>query len=115
MSTAAESLPDADVLDRSAFEAWADQAVPALGSGPLRASILAGGASNIVIRVERGSTPMVLRRPPRTPRPDSIKIIGREARLLAALNGTDVPHPHLHAFCEDAGIIGVPFYVMAFV
>jgi aminoglycoside phosphotransferase (APT) family kinase protein len=102
-------------IDSDAFERWADLNLPQLGDGPLETQLLAGGASNIVLRIDRGGTPMVLRRPPATPRPDSAKIIGREARVLAALNASDVPHPHLHAYCDDSAVIGAPFYVMALV
>jgi len=68
-----------DVIDRTGFESWADRHLPDLGGGPLNCRVLAGGASNIVLRIDRGGAPMVLRRPPRVPRPDSAKIIGREA------------------------------------
>lgn len=107
--------PDATVFDPVRFGAWADEHLPALGAGPVSSTILAGGASNIVLRIARDSAPMVLRRPPRTPRPDSTKIIAREAQVLAALKPTDVPHPAFQAYCEDASIIGAPFYVMAMV
>ena len=36
----------------------------------------------------------------------------REARLLAALAGTDVPHPRLVALCDDPGVLGGVFYLM---
>lgn len=111
MSLNATAEPDA--IRAAPFEAWADEHLPALGDGPLQHRILAGGASNIVMQVTRGRETMVLRRPPLTPRPDSAKIIGREARLLAALRDTDVPHPKFHAYCDDDAVIGAPFYVMA--
>ncbi|MGD9979077.1 MAG: phosphotransferase family protein [Hyphomonadaceae bacterium] len=102
-------------LDPARFAAWADAHLPELGGGPVRYKILAGGASNIVLQIARDGTPAVLRRPPQTPRPDSAKIIAREAQVLAALKTTDVPHPAFQAYCEDPAIIGAPFYVMAMV
>jgi aminoglycoside phosphotransferase (APT) family kinase protein len=36
----------------------------------------------------------------------------REARVLAALEGSDVPHPGLIAACEDEGVLGAAFYLM---
>lgn len=36
----------------------------------------------------------------------------REARVLTALYSTDVPYPVCHGSCDDAGVIGMPFYVM---
>jgi aminoglycoside phosphotransferase (APT) family kinase protein len=55
---------------------------------------------------------MVLRRPPAVPPPGAEKGIMREARVLTALNRTDVPHPHCFGVCEDPDVIGMPFYVM---
>ncbi|NWG52144.1 MAG: phosphotransferase family protein [Hydrogenophilaceae bacterium] len=108
-------MAEAETFDAAKFAAWADEVLPELGAGPVHCTILTGGASNIVMRVERDGAPMVLRRPPRTPRPDSLKIIGREARVLAALGATDVPHPRFRRACEDASVIGAPFYVMDWV
>ena len=101
------------VIEAGPFEAWADTVLPDLGSGPLRQQVLAGGSSNIVIKVDRGGTPMIVRRPPLALRPDSLKVIAREARVLEALRGSAVPCPGFQAYCQDAGVIGVPFYVMS--
>ena len=102
------------LLDLPAIQAWLDEHVPSLGSGPLRARILAGGATNAVFLIERDGTRAVLRRPPRMPRPDSEKILGREARVLKALDGTGVPAPRLFAHCADPAVNGTAFYVMSF-
>jgi aminoglycoside phosphotransferase (APT) family kinase protein len=91
---------------------WLDAHVPELGKGPLKRSILSGGTSNVVITLDRGEQPMVLRRPPTVPPPGAEKGVLREARVLTALNQTSVPHPHCHGACEDAEVIGRPFYVM---
>src|SRR3546814_9623927 len=64
------------------------------------------------MRIDRGGIPVVLRRPPAVPRPDSAKVLGREARVLAALTGSDVPAPKLYAYCNDASVIGADFYMM---
>lgn len=104
-----------EYFDPLRFAAWADASLPELGSGPVSHRILAGGASNIVVQIRRDGAPMVLRRPPKTPRPDSIKIIAREAEVLGALKTTDVPHPAFKRYCEDASVLGAPFYVMAMV
>ena len=91
---------------------WLDAHVPELGKGPLQTSVLSGGTSNVVLTIDRGEGAMVLRRPPAVPPPGSERGVLREARVLAALNQTDVPHPHCYGACEDAGVIGRPFYVM---
>ena len=113
MSAAVVQAVRPEHVDAAAFEAWADANLPELGDGPLRQTLLAGGSSNIVLRIDRGGRPMILRRPPLALRPDSAKVIAREARVLAALNGTAAAHPHFEAACEDAAVVGAPFYVMA--
>ncbi len=39
----------------------------------------------------------------------------REARVLAALAGSGVPHPTCYASCADTDVIGVCFYVMEWI
>src|SRR5690606_31065796 len=48
----------------------------------------------------------VFRRGPQHLRPISNKVILRETKVLAALAGTDVPHPRLIAVCEDTAALG---------
>ncbi len=91
---------------------WLDGNVPALGRGPLKRELLHGGTSNVVFTLNRGGMDMVLRRPPATPPPGAERGVLREARVLTALNQTDVPHPEAYATCEDTDVIGSPFYVM---
>jgi aminoglycoside phosphotransferase (APT) family kinase protein len=91
---------------------WLDANVPELGKGPLETSVLSGGTSNVVLTLSRGDKPMVMRRPPAVPPPGAEKGVLREARILTALNGTDVPHPVCYGACEDASVAGAPFYVM---
>lgn len=103
-------MDDFIVIQR--LTAWLDANIPQLGSGPLYAHIVHGGTSNVIMSLNRGGETMMLRRPPAIPPPGSEKSILREARILAALNGTAVPHPHCYGSCSDPAIIGVPFYVM---
>ena len=92
---------------------WLDANVPELGSGPLVTALIHGGTSNVVLTLDRGGPEMmVLRRPPAVPPPGAERGVMREARVLSALNGSDVPHPHCYGVCEDADVIGMPFYVM---
>jgi aminoglycoside phosphotransferase (APT) family kinase protein len=94
---------------------WLDAHVPQLGQGPLQTALLHGGTSNVVITLNRGEDTMVLRRPPAVPPPGSEKGVLREARILTALNATDVPHPQCYGVCEDPDVIGGRFYVMEMV
>ena len=91
---------------------WLDAQVPQLGDGPLVTAVLSGGTSNVVLTIDRGGQQMVLRRPPAIPPPGAEKGVLREARVLTALNATDVPHPVCHGACADPAVIGAPFYVM---
>ena len=92
--------------------AWLDANIPALGSQPLAVEKIHGGTSNVILSLDRGRETFILRRPPAVPPPGSEKSVLREARVLTALNGTDVPHPICHGSCADPDVIGAPFYVM---
>jgi aminoglycoside phosphotransferase (APT) family kinase protein len=88
-----------------------DQQLP--GEGAVAAvRALAGGTQNAIFLVERPGGSFVLRRPPRHLRANSNETMQREARVLAALAGTAVPHPHLYAACGDPEVIGACFYAM---
>jgi aminoglycoside phosphotransferase (APT) family kinase protein len=103
------------LLNVANLENWLDTAAPQLGSGPLEAIQLQGGISNAVFKITRGGESAVLRRPPMTPRPDSERVIQREATVLKALTGSDVPRPDLIAYCDDKAVTGEKFYLMTFV
>ncbi len=102
----AELAPNGPLTD------WLDENVAELGCGALQTSVLSGGTSNVVLTISRGNRAMVLRRPPVVPPPGAEKGVLREARILTALNQTEVPHPVCYGACEDTGVIGAPFYVM---
>ena len=57
---------------------------------------------------------MLRKRPPGKTLPGA-HAVEREAAVLAGLAGSGVPAPALLATCEDAAILGTPFYVMDFV
>ena len=83
-----------------------------LGEGEIRATPIGEGHSNVTYLIERGSSEMVLRRPPRPPLPPSAHDVLREARLLRALAPTPARVPGVLAVCDDPDTIGSPFYVM---
>ncbi|KEQ52271.1 phosphotransferase family protein [Sphingobium chlorophenolicum] len=98
-------------VDIDSLAAWMTDR--GLGSGPLTdMTPLAGGTQNILLRFSRDGRDYVFRRPPAHPRPNSNETMRREARLLRALAGTDVPHPELIADCGDEAVLGVAFYLM---
>lgn len=86
---------------------------PLPGSGaPISVRKLAGGSQNNLFLIERKGGAFVLRRPPQHLRPNSNDTMMREARVLGALAGSSVPHPHIYAACADENIIGACFYAM---
>jgi aminoglycoside phosphotransferase (APT) family kinase protein len=101
----------AGVVDLDRLAAWMDG--HGLGSGPLRdPELITGGTQNILMRFTRGARTFVLRRPPPHKRANSDETMRREARVLAALEGSDVPHPALVAACADERYLGAAFYLM---
>ena len=81
--------------------------------------LIAGGRSNLTYRLAisgpSGRRLIVLRRPPLGHVLPTAHDMSREFRVHAALTGTAVPVARPLAFCEDADVIGAPFYVMEFV
>jgi aminoglycoside phosphotransferase (APT) family kinase protein len=103
-------VTDGDV-DLAAVAAWMDG--EGLPGGPITGvERLGGGTQNVLLRFERGGSTYVLRRPPMHKRSNSDETMRREARVLAALAGSDVPHPALIAACGDESVIGAAFYLM---
>ncbi len=83
-----------------------------LGTGELHAAPIGEGHSNVTYLVTRDTAEVVLRRPPRGPLAPSTHDVLREARLLRALETTAARVPRVLAVCDDAAVIGAPFYVM---
>lgn len=102
---------DESVVDLDRLGVWMDG--QGLGDGPLATPTpLAGGSQNIILRISRSGRDYILRRPPLHLRANSNQTMAREARLLAALAGTAVPHPRLIAACQDEAVLGAVFYLM---
>ncbi len=101
------------LLNWDNLQSWI-QAQDLPGKGPIDSAVpLAGGSQNALFMLTRGSERFVLRRPPLHLRPDSNDTMRREARLLSALAGSNVPHARFYALCDDESVIGATFYLMA--
>jgi aminoglycoside phosphotransferase (APT) family kinase protein len=85
-----------------------------IGAGPIDAVPIGAGHSNVTYLLTRGDARIVLRRPPRPPFPPSAHDVVREARIQRALAGR-ARVPEVLAVCEEPGVIGAPFYLMAYV
>jgi aminoglycoside phosphotransferase (APT) family kinase protein len=104
------STPATVALPYEALESFLD--AEGLGEGPVTATPIGDGASNLTYRLERGETRLVLRRPPPPPLPPSAHDMVREARIQLGLAPVGVRVPKVLAVCEDDSILGIPFYLM---
>lgn len=89
----------------------ADNGLPACAGG-IKVQQFQGGQSNPTFALNAGSKRYVLRKKPPGKLLPSAHLIEREYRIMAALADSDVPVPVMHLLCEDASIIGTPFFVM---
>jgi aminoglycoside phosphotransferase (APT) family kinase protein len=101
-----------------------DNGLPGAGQD-LTVELIAGGRSNLTYRLEfRAPGDMgpdapvrrlVLRRPPLGHVLPTAHDMSREYRVLSALQRTAVPVPRPVAICQDAELLGAPFYLMEWV
>jgi len=84
-------------------------------AGPLRATQIPGGRSNLTYRLEDGRSRWVLRMPPKVGRMPSAHDVAREFRVVSAIEGHGVPVAPPVALCEDESVLGAPFAVAGFV
>ncbi|MBI3770283.1 MAG: phosphotransferase family protein [Deltaproteobacteria bacterium] len=107
----AEPTVSPALVDLDALMHWMD--ARGLGGGPLvGVERLGGGTQNVLLRFARSGRSYVLRRPPEHKRKNSDETMRREARMLAALAGSDVPHPALIAAEGTTDVLGAAFYLM---
>jgi aminoglycoside phosphotransferase (APT) family kinase protein len=105
----AERNPRPPLLVTEPLERFLDE--HGLGEGPIEASPVGEGHSNVTYVIVRGDWAGVVRRPPRPPLPPSAHDVLREARVIRAVRGTAAV-PEVLAVCDDESVIGVPFFVM---
>nr|WP_255450532.1 phosphotransferase family protein [Skermania sp. ID1734] len=102
-------------VDPVAIERW----LAALGvefTGPLRFTRIGLGQSNLTyLMTDAADRRWVLRRPPLGHLLASAHDVVREARIIAALEDTDVPAPRILGVSTDTDISEVPLVLMEFV
>jgi aminoglycoside phosphotransferase (APT) family kinase protein len=102
-------------VDGPRVTAWLEANV-AGARGPFTFELIAGGHSNLTYRVTGTAGPaMVLRRPPLGNVLPSAHDMGREHRIISALQPTPVPVAPALGYTDDPSVNGAPFYVMGFV
>jgi aminoglycoside phosphotransferase (APT) family kinase protein len=99
-----------DGLDLPALEKFFAGHVPDF-RGQLSAEMLQGGRSNLTYVLTDGHSRWVLRRPPLGGLTPSAHDMGREYRVVAALQGSGVPVARAVALA-GADVLGVPFSVV---
>lgn len=105
-------MTDPQGFDAVAIADWLRAQQPDAVAGPLKASQITGGKSNLTYLVNDGVHDYVVRRPPLGHVLATAHDMAREHRIMAALAPTAVPVPKMIALCEDTSVIGAPFYVM---
>ena len=102
-------------IDRAGVQSWFEGNVPGVEL-PLSFERISGGRSNLTFGVrDAAGNAWALRRPPLGKRLGSAHDMGREHRVIAALQDTPVPVPPVVGLCENESVNGAPFYVMGFV
>ena len=99
-----------ELVDPAALESYLAERLP--GEGDLVVQRHRAGHSNETFFVTRGPSRWVLRRPPAGAFLPSAHDVQREHTVLAGLAATPVRVPRPVLMCEDAGVIGAPFYLM---
>lgn len=98
-------------FDTDALSAWLSRHLDGF-AGPLQVLQFAGGQSNPTFLLRTSGGEWVLRKQPPGQLLPSAHAIDREYRVLRALAGSSVPVPVTRCYCDDASIIGTPFYLM---
>jgi aminoglycoside phosphotransferase (APT) family kinase protein len=109
--TETRPVREGEELPLEPLNAWLAAQVPHLGR-VTAVSQCPGGFSNLTYLLACTHGEAVLRRPPHGVAPGRAHDMPREARILSVLELRGVPAPRAFATCEDANVIGVPFYVM---
>ena len=100
-------------FDEAALQAWLDPRLPD-GAAGLEVRQFQGGMSNptFLLTLPDGTRYVLRKKPPGKLLPRA-HAVDREYRVMDALRDTPVPAPRMVAYCDDPGVIGAEFYVMA--
>lgn len=113
----ASEIRPGEELPRDALLAFLQKELGAARNSVAPASALhiqqfPGGYSNLTYLVRYGDRELVLRRPPFGSKVKSAHDMGREFRILTRLAAVYPRAPRPIVFCEDASLLGAPFYLM---
>ena len=97
--------------DLQKLQAYLNTQLPGF-DGAISIQQFPGGYSNLTFLLRAGDKEYVLRKPPKGANIKSAHDMGREFRVLTALEPLYKPIPRPILFCEDEQVIGTPFYLM---
>src|SRR5688572_17313263 len=83
-----------------------------VGDGGLEIRQFEGGQSNPTYLLRAAGREFVLRKKPPGQLLPSAHAVDREYRVMKALAGSGVPVPPALLLCEDATVVGTPFFIM---
>jgi aminoglycoside phosphotransferase (APT) family kinase protein len=106
---------DAHKLDEARLGLWLADHVDGAVREPATVRQFKGGQSNPTYWVGSGDLALVLRKKPPGELLPSAHAVEREYRVMRALEPTGFPVPKALALCEDASVVGTPFFVMRYV
>lgn len=107
------ATPDHLKIDDAALTRYMSAHVASF-EGPIDVQKFKGGQSNPTYLVSTPSKKYVVRRKPPGKLLPSAHAIEREYKVMTALGTQGFPVPKTYTLCEDASIIGTPFFVMDF-
>lgn len=113
MSDNSDVIPvrEAHKFDEGKFVAYLKEHVDGF-TGPLTINQFEGGQSNPTFLLHTPDQDYVMRKKPPGVLLPSAHAVEREYKIMTALRDTDVPVARTFCLCEDADIIGTPFYIM---
>jgi len=101
-------------FDAARLESWLAAKAPGF-AGPLAVRQFKGGQSNPTYLLETPARRYVLRRKPPGKLLPSAHAVDREFRVISALHRRQFPVPEPIVYCDDADVVGTPFFIMSFV
>jgi aminoglycoside phosphotransferase (APT) family kinase protein len=114
LNTGTKAVVESHRFDEGKLAEWMAANVEGY-AGPLEVRQFKGGQSNPTYLLETPARRYVLRRKPPGKLLPSAHAVDREYRVTGALAAQGFPVARPLIYCEDASIVGTPFYVMDYV
>ena len=98
-------------LDLAALESFLRRRFSVSDTG-IHVAQFPGGHSNLTYLIQLDGREIVLRRPPFGSKVKTAHDMSREYRVLSRLHAVYPPAPEVLLYCDDASVLGAPFYLM---